>query len=192
MDQKNATNDEQHLQELRQRIDAKAENLVNTIKMLFEGTKKQVNPKHRRIAIAVLIVLLVGLEVLSYTRNSFWEFNAWFGSFMVLYFILFILLTMVMRFFFTRMKNASTAAQYYRAVKRLIFIHKLRTVVPILLSLLCLDLVRYYGNFYRYSSWEGLVMCFGSVVGVIWGTSMRNWGLDEEFCNDIKELGYLT
>ena len=191
MDSKNTMNNEQHLQELQQRINAKAEHLVNYRKMLFKGTLQQVSAKRRWIAIAVLIALVVGLEVLCFTRNLFWEFNVWFGGFMILFFILYFLFTMVMRYFFTRMKNASTVAQYYRAVKQLIFTHKLRTFVPALLPLFCMDLVRYYGGFYSHSSLERLVICFACTVGVIWGSSMRNWGFDDEFCNDVKELGYL-
>ena len=104
-----AMNDEQHLQELLQRITDKAE------KMTRRGFSTLW--KHRWIAIAVLAILvavIVAAEVYSYRNNDLWGFNAWLVVVGVTGFIVDRIMFMIMRRYFKRMKNASSAPQLYR------------------------------------------------------------------------------
>lgn len=174
-----AINDEQYFQELRQRINAKAEKLAK-IKLIAEK-------KRRWLAItliAICIAILVALGVYSYVNHVFWAFIAFLGAFLGVSFIVYYIMTLVMRNFFTRMKNASTAPQYYREVKRLITTHKLRQWIPLVFAIVCASFVKYGNDSWPYSFLMGSAM----VIGTIWGASMRNWFLDEDFCSDVEEL----
>lgn len=174
-------NDEQHLQELRQRINAKAENLVKW---------QRTDVRKRRWAViafwAIIIAIIIAIEVYSYVKNDFWEFNAWVVTFIFAAFIMDRIMYIIMRRNFTRMKNASTAPHYYREVKRLITTHKLRQWIPLAVALISGYYVK-YGS----ASWSHSLLIGGSsmVLGVFLGASMRNWYLDDDFCFDVEEIG---
>lgn len=177
--------DEQKLQELQQRINAKAEDLVK-----IKWTNNRQNRRIPRwLAIAILAAFLIVVEGLGYSMNRFWEFNAYLCIFIITFFIGYYLMTLIMRHFLTTMKNASTPSQHYRAVKRLITTHKLRNPIPMIPAFLCSVFVwpgpksgdehLYYGI---------LIAC---VIGATIGDAMRNWNLDDDFCDDVEELGDL-
>lgn len=178
-------NNEQYLQELRQRINAKAEEMV---KINYSGGTKP-SKTVRRIAIAVFIAIFVGLEVLIYNGNNFWEDNALMGIFLIVGFIGHYLMTLIMRHFLTSMKNASTAPQHYRAVKLLILTHKLRYLVPFAIGWLVADLVMYRSDSEMF--WFSVIACIACIIGAIIGAAGRNWHLDEDFRYDVEELGDL-
>ncbi|MBR5672928.1 MAG: hypothetical protein IKW97_00860 [Muribaculaceae bacterium] len=178
-------NNEQYLLELRQRINAKAEEMV---KINYSGGTKP-SKTVRRIAIAVLVALFVWIEVFLYNKNDFWETNALMGVFIIVSFIGHYLMTLIMRHFLTSMKNASTAPQHYRAVKRLILTHKLRYLISLALGWAAGGVVAYrLGSAYYWSSIPAATACF---IGTIIGAAMRNWYLDEDFRYDVEELGDL-
>ena len=167
--------DEQRLRELRQRINAKAENLVKR-----GNTEVR---KDRWIGIAILVVfvaIIIALEVNSYKDNDFWELNALLGIIVGTAVIIYFILTKIMRRYLTRMKSASAVPQYYRDVKRLITTHKLRQWLPLAVALVCAYFVRHESD---------LVFGIAMVLGSILGASMRNWFLDDDFCFDVDELG---
>ena len=177
----NLTMDEdQHLRELRERINAKAENLIKR-----QTTESRKCPRWGVIAIwGVVFAILVAIEVASYVHNEFWEFNAWFLAFMAVILILDRIMVMIMRRYLTRMKNAGTALQYFRAVKRLIRTHKLRQWLPLAIAFTCS-----YTVMYGTSHWPlGYLVGYGIVLGRILGGFMHNWNLDDDFRYDIEEL----
>lgn len=180
-----AMTNEQYLQELRQRINAKAEEMVN---INYTGVQKA-SKTLRWTVIAVLVALLVGVEVYFYKENNFGEINALMAVFMIVCFIGSYLMTLIMRCFLSRMKNARTAPQYYRAVKRLILTHKLRYLIPLAMALVAGDiLTSQLSNFTYTSSIPSGIAC---IIGFIIGSAMRNWYLDEDFRYDVEELGDL-
>lgn len=191
MDEMNETSqvmtNEQYMLELRQRINAKAEEMV---KINYSGGPKP-SKTVRWIATAVLVALFIGLEVLFfYQENKFWEANALMGVFMIVSFIGAYLMTLIKRSFLTRMKNASTAPEYYRAVKRLIQTFKLRHLIPLVLAWVAVGIVTHrFSNFVFYTS--SIAAGIAIVIGTIIGASMRNWNLDEDFRYDVEELGDL-
>ena len=189
IDEKNEANqamtNEQYLQELRQRINAKAEEMV---KINFKGGQKA-SKTLRWTVIAVLVALLVGVEVFFYKENNFWEINALMVVFMIVCFIGSYLMTLIMRCFLSRMKNASTAPRYYRAVKRLILTHKLRYLIPLAMALVAGDiLTSQLSNLAYTSSIPSGIAC---IIGIMIAAAMRNWYLDEDFRYDVEELGDL-
>lgn len=173
-------NDEQHLQELRERINAKAENLVK-----WHNT--QGRKKHWEFITVwiILIAILIAVEVYSYVKNDLWEYNVWCGIFIVAAFIVDRIHTLIMQRYLTRMKNANKAPQYLREVKRLITTHKLRLCIPYPVAVLCACFVWYGPDSWPYA----LFMNSSLIIGAIWGAWMRNWFLDDDFCFDVDELG---
>ena len=153
-----AMNGEQHLQELLQRITDKAE------KMTRRGFPTLW--KHRWIAIAVLAILVAVIV---------------FG---VTGFIVDRIMFMIMRRYFKRMKNASSAPQLYREVKQLIRLHKLRQWIPITVAIICGFLVKKGTDFLSVYFLNDSAV----VLGVILGAAMGNWFLDEDFRDDVDEL----
>lgn len=174
-----AMNDEQHLQELRQRINAKAENLLG-IKWLSRGDTKK-----SWISLAVLVAVIVVLEIIFYGKADFWPINAFIGGGAIST----IILSIIMRHIHTRMKNANTAPQYYRAVKQFINAHKLRLGMPLAVAIICWYLVKFKFDFSTESIIILLVLGGAWVIFRNFGWSYSNWNLDDDFCNDIKELG---
>lgn len=174
-----AMNGEQHLRELLQRITDKAE------KMTRRGFSTLW--KHRWIVIAVLAILvavIVAAEVYSYRNNDLWGFNAWLVVVGVTGFIVDRIMFMIMRRYFKRMKNASSAPQLYREVKQLIRLHKLRQWIPITVAIICGFLVKKGTDFLSVH----LLNDSAVVLGVILGAAMGNWFLDEDFRDDVDEL----
>jgi hypothetical protein len=175
-----AVNGEQHLQDLRQRINAKAENLVK-----YRCTERRTKRWAGIAIMTVLLAIIVALAVYSYVKNDLGAFSTWVCIFIGAALIADYILKMIMRRYLTRMKNPSTAPQYYREVKRLITTHKLRQWIPLAAALIC-------GGFVRYGSGTWIDTCLASgglVLGSILGAKMRNWFLDDDFCYDVEELG---
>jgi len=177
-----AMNGEQHLQDLRQRINAKAENLVK-----LRSTERRTKRWANIVVLAVLLAILVALVVYSYIENNLWKFSTWACIFLATALIADYILKMIMRRYLTRMKKTSTAPQYYREVKRLITTHKLRLWIPLAAALACGSFVRNRPEPWLYS----LLFDSGLVLGSILGAKMRNWFLDDDFCYDVEELGDL-
>lgn len=177
-----AMNGEQHLQDLRQRINAKAENLVK-----LRSTERRTKRWANIAVLAVLLAILVALVVYSYIENNLVKFSTWACIFFATALIADYILKMIMRRFLTRMKSPSTAPQYYREVKRLITTHKLRLWIPLAAALACGSFVRNRPEPWLYS----LLFDSGLVLGSILGSKMRNWFLDDDFCYDVEELGDL-
>ena len=177
-----AMNGDQHLQDLRQRINAKAENLVK-----LRSTERRTKRWANIVVLAVLLAILVALVVYSYIENNLWKFSTWACIFFATALIADYILKMIMRRYLTRMKSPSTAPQYYREVKRLITTHKLRLWIPLAAALACGSFVRNRPEPWLYS----LLFDSGLVLGSILGSKMRNWFLDDDFCYDVDELGDL-
>ena len=177
-----AMNGEQHLQDLRQRINAKAENLVK-----LRSTERRTKRWANIVVLAVLLAILVALVVYSYIENNLWKFSTWTCIFLGTALIADYILKMIMRRYLTRMKKTSTASQYYREVKRLITTHKLRLWIPLAAALACGSFVRNRPEPWLYS----ILFDSGLVLGSILGSKMRNWFLDDDFCYDVEELGDL-
>ena len=165
--------DAQYLQQLRQRINTKAEKFV---KMRITG-----DPEHRWRTIATwaaAIIVLVLAGVMSYGTPNFWAYLAGLGAGFIVFFILY----MIMRHCLTSMKNASTAPQQYRAVKRLISAHKLQSWLPLATAAICWFLVM-YGLDFQSDSFIVFICYF--VIFIV----SRMWFIDEDFYYDIKALG---
>ena len=173
-----AMNKEQHMQELRQRINAKAENLLG-IKWLSQG-----NTKKSWIYLAVLVAFIIVIEIFFYCKTDFWPINAFIGGGAVVM----IILSIIMRHLHTRMKNASTVLQHYRALKQLISTHKLRLAAPLAVALVCWYLVKFGFDFSTESIIILILLGGAWVIFRIFGCSYRNWYLDDDFRNDVKEL----
>ena len=173
-------NSEQVFRELRERINAKAENLVK-MRITTPG-------KSRWIAfafLAVCVAIIIAIEVQSYNSDNFWEFNVWFAVFFGAAIIADRVICVIMRRYLARMKNAVTPVpQYYRAVQRLVITHKLRHWIPLVAGIVCCSFV-----WYGVDTWSHkLLIDCPLIIGTIWGASMRNWNLGD-FCYDVEELG---
>ncbi len=177
-----AVNGEQHLKDLRQRINAKTENLVK-----LRSTERRTKRWAGIAIMTVLLAIIVALAVYSYVKNDLGAFSTWVCIFIGAALIADYILKMIMRRYLTRMKNPSTAPQYYREVKRLITTHKLRLWIPLAAALACGSFVRNRPEPWLYS----LLFDSGLVLGSILGSKMRNWFLDDDFCYDVEELGDL-
>ena len=175
-----ALNGEQHLKDLRQRINAKAENLVK-----YRCTERRTKRWAGIAIMTVLLAIIVALAVYSYVKNDLEAFITWVCIFIGAALIADYILKMIMRRYLTRMKNPSTAPQYYREVKRLITTHKLRQWIPLAAALACGSFVRNRPEPWLYS----ILFDSGLVLGSILGAKMRNWFLDDDFCYDVEELG---
>ena len=175
-----AMNGEQHLQDLRQRINAKAENLVK-----YRCTERRTKRWAGIAIMTVLLAIIVALAVYSYVKNDLGAFSTWVCIFIGAALIADYILKMIMRRYLTRMKKTSTAPHYYREVKRLITTHKLRLWIPLATALACGSFVRNRPEPWLYS----LLFDSGLVLGSILGAKMRNWFLDDDFCYDVEELG---
>lgn len=174
--------EEQRFQELQQRINEKAESLIKY------GTTE--GRKRRWIIIAiwvVLIAIIVAVEIHSYLQNDFWEFNLSIVVFIAAAFITDRIMALIMRHYLTKMKSAATALQYFRALKRLITTHKLRQVIPLTVAVTCGYILRYGTGHWPIEYLGG----YGMVIGVLLGSLMRNWFLDDDFCFDVEELADL-
>ena len=172
-------NEEQHLRELQQRINAKAQNLIK-----WQRTEGRINRwvvlACCIVAIAVIVAILVDL----YDNNfGVTEFSNYLGIFIGAALIVYFILNRIMRRYLTRMKNSSSAPQYYLAVKRLITTFKLSQWLPLAAAVLCSPVK--FGNV----SWGEAALYNSSIVlGAILGSWMRHWFLDDEFRWDIEEL----
>ena len=175
-----AMNGDQHLQDLRQRINAKAENLVK-----YRCTERRTKRWAGIAIMTVLLAIIVALAVYSYVKNDLEAFITWVCIFIGAALIADYILKMIMRRYLTRMQNPSTAPQYYREVKRLITTHKLRLWIPLATALACGSFVRNRPEPWLYS----ILFDSGLVLGAILGAKMRNWFLDDDFCYDVEELG---
>lgn len=174
-----AMNGDLHLQELRQRINAKAASLL---KMRLKTEKVS---RWKRIAVIALCVILLAFlvwsEVYFYGSIIFWGLNA----FIVVYLIGYFVMHRIMRHFLTRMKNAGTAPQHYRAVKQFLITYKIRHWIPLVTAIVCSLLVICGSELWPFMLIWGIIMA----VGQIWGDWSHNWYLDEDFCADVEELG---
>ena len=174
--------DEQHFQELRQRINEKAESLIKY------GTTE--GRKRRWVIIAiwvVLIAIIVAVEIHSYFQNDFWEFNFSIVVFIAAAFISDRIMALIMRHYLTKMKSAATALLHFRALKWLITTHKLRQVIPLTVAFTCGYILRYGTGHWPIEYLGG----YGMVIGAWLGSLMRNWFLDDDFCFDVEELADL-
>lgn len=183
-----AMNDEQHLQELRQRINAKAENLGKVL------SRRPLQQKRKRkwIAIVAMVVILVvflaGLvwaQMGRYGTDDFWKFNVSIGIVIGVSVLVYYIMSMIMRHFLTKMKNATTAPQQYRAVKRLITTYKLRSWIPVAAAIICVVVFEYAID--CRIDWFSIIF----VIFLILGAMMSVWYYDEDFYHDVKELGDL-
>lgn len=172
-----AMNDEQYLRELRQRINAKAEISISR--------RYATHKKWRWIGIAVLVAIFVEIEVLAYHGDNFKDNNVWLGVFIVVCSMVYLILFMIKRLFVTKMKNAISAPQHYRAAKQLINTHKLQQWLPLIVGYIC---TQFFTN-----GLESLASAIGVgsilTLGPILGALMQNWNIDDEFYDDVIELG---
>lgn len=173
---------EQHYQELRQRINDGAASLVKM------GFSAGINRSGIAITLAVVfvaIIVIVAVEVYSYMKNDFWGFNIWLCAFVGAALVVERIITMIMRHYLSRMKDAATTAlQHYQALMRLIRAHKLRCWFPFAAGVICSLLVKHESD-----SWTLLIIISSSIVlGVNLGSMMRKWYLDDDFCSDVDEL----
>ena len=171
---------EQHYQELRQRINDGAASLVKM------GFSAGINRSGIAIALAVVFVaIIVAVEVYSYMKNDFWGFNIWLCAFVVSALVVERIITMIMRHYLSRMKDAATTAlQHYQTLMRLIRAHKLRCWLPTAAGVICSLLVNLESD-----SWPLLIIMSSPIVlGALLGSLMRNWYLDDDFCFDVDQL----
>jgi hypothetical protein len=170
-------NDMQYLRELRQRINSDAEKLVY---VPLKGDKK-----YGWIPLALFVAFILVLEIMSYGTSAFWAGNAFIISFAIVY----IIMTVIMRHFLMKMKNASTVSEHYLAAKRFIKSHKLRYGLRLPIAIICWYLVKFGLDFKSESIIVLLILGSAWVFFNIMGYSYRNWFLDDDFYNDVKELG---
>ena len=169
-----AVDDAQHLQELRQRINKKAEDLI----WLGESSKQY------WLMLLAVILLVVVVEAITYYvwAGNFWAFNGWLGGFLIAYAIMYI----IKWYFFSKMKKAETAPQHYRAAKRFIKTYQLELLFCIAVAFYCKDLVKSHG-----ADWgAGLfAFCFIIVLALLisWVEKPILY-IDKDFYDDVEEL----
>ena len=175
-------NGDLHLQELRQRINAKVASLL---KMQLKTEKVS---RWKRIAVialcVILLAFLVWVEVDSYGSIYFWGLNTFIVVDLIGYFVMY----RIMRHFLTRMKNAGTTSQHYRAVKQFLITYKVRHWIPLVIAIVCSLIVLYGSDLWPFMIILGIIMA----VSQIWSDWSHNWYLDDDFCADVEELGDLV
>ena len=182
-----AMSDEQKLRDLQQRIIAKSENLIKHLQT--EGGEG----KHQWLGIAFLVVvvaLIVAYIVYDYFTNDLGPFDVWIGGCVASFLIVCYIMDKVMRHFLSRMKNANTTSQFYQDVKRLITTQKLRCWIPFAFGLIC-GYIAVIG-FTPSNSKSTFLLIIKTIVWFlfwIWGSMKYNWYLDDDFLNDVEELG---
>ena len=121
----------------------------------------------------------------SYMKNDFWGFNIWLCAFVGAALVVERIITMIMRHYLSRMKDAATTAlQHYQTLMRLIRAHKLRCWLPTAAGVICSLLVKLESD-----SWPLLIIMSSPIVlGALLGSLMRNWYLDDDFCYDVDQL----
>ena len=84
------------------------------------------------------------------------------------------------------MKKASTTLQHYRATKRFIKTYQLEFLFSIAVAFYCMDLFMNHG-----ADWGAglLASCFIIVLALFISWTKPNLYLDEDFYNDVEELG---
>ena len=181
-----AMNEDQHLQELRQRINAKAENLGKVLSrrpLQQKGKRKWISIVAIVVILVVFLAALVRVQVDRYGTDDFWKYNMWLGVFIGVFVLVYYIMSMIMRHFLTKMKNATTAPQQYREVKRLITTYQLRSWIPIAAAFVCGVVFKYVTDYEI--DWVSIIF----VIFLILGAMMSVWYFDEDFYYDVKELG---
>lgn len=174
-----AMSDEQRFQELRQRINEKARNLIKW------GTTE--GRKHRGVVIAVLavsIAIIIAIEVYSYIKNDFWEVNVSLLAFIAGFLVTDRIMVMILRHYLTSMEGSTTPPRHYRALKRLIITHKFRQLIPLTAAITC----GYFVQFGTVSWPTEYLFGYSLVIGAFLGSLSRNWFLDDDFRFDVEEL----
>lgn len=169
---KQAISDVQHLKELRQRINEKAESLI----ML------RINSRQEWLWLVVAILIVLVAEVINYFWDDFWAFNGWFIGFIIGSSVMYIL----MRYFLSKMKKASNAPQQYRAAKRFIKTSQLSLWISLAVAFLVKDIAKTHGTDIGESLFA---ICFITVIGIIWISVRHQSFIDRDFYNDVEELG---
>ena len=162
----------QHLQELRQRINEKAE------KMIAFGMGSKFG------WVAAFVILFV-FEALSYYFgwiDDFWAFNAFIIASAITAFIIGI----IMRHYLAAMKKAVNAPQQYRAAKRFIKTKQMAMVIVLAVAFLAKDFVKTHGTDFGASVFAS---CFIIVIGILWTSVRPQMSIDKDFYNDVEELG---
>lgn len=169
-----AADDAQHLQELRKRINKKAEDLI----WLGESSKQY------WLLLVAVIFLVVVVEVITYYvwAGDFWAFNGWLGGFLIVLAIM----NIIKWYFLSKMKKVETAPQHYRATKRFIKTYQLEFLFSIAVAFYCKDLVKNHC-----ADWgAGLfASCFMIILALFISYAKPNWYLDKDFYDDVEELG---
>lgn len=181
-----AMSDEQKLRELKQRIIAKSENLTKYLQKK-EGKLQWLGTAF----LVVLFALIVAYVVYDYITNDLEPLGAWIGGFVASSLIAYYIMHKVMRHFLSRMKKASTTSQFYQDVKRLITTQKLRCWIPFATGFICGDIAALIGlaSTNSNSTWELIIMNIFWILCAILGSMKHNWYLDDDFLNDVEELG---
>lgn len=169
---KQENSDVQYLQELRQRINEKAE------KMIAFG----MGSKFGWLAAFGILIVFEALSCYFGWIDDFWAFNAFVIASAVSIFIIYL----VLRHYLAAMKKAGNAPQQYRAAKR--FIRTEQMALPIILAVafLAKDIVKTHGADFG----AGLfASCFLIVLGIICFWVRPQSSIDKDFYNDVEELG---
>ena len=167
-----AVSDVQHLLELRQRINDKAE------KMIAFGMGSKLG------WLAAFVILFV-FEALCYYFgwiDDFWAFNAFVIASAVTAFII----GMIMHHYLAAMKKAGNAPQQYRAAKRFIKTEQMALPIILAIAFLAKDIVKTHGADFGAGVFAS---CFLIVIGIIWTSVRPQSSIDKDFYNDVEELG---
>ena len=181
-----AMSDEQKLRDLQQRIIAKSEILIK-----FLGTERRKHQWLGNTFLVVIVALTVAILVYDYITNDLGPFDAWIGGIWAGFLIAYYIIDKVRRHFLSRMKKASTTSQFYQDVKRLITTQKLRCWIPFAFGFICGDIAALIGltPTNSKSTWQLIIMTIVWFLFWIWGSMKYNWYLDDDFLNDVEELG---
>lgn len=176
MEEQNVINQEnneiQHLNELRQRINEKAEKMI----ALRMGSKVG--------WVAAFVIILV-FEALSYYfgwLDDFWAFNA----FVIASAVTALIIGMIQHHNLAAMKKAGNAPQQYHVAKRFIKTEQMALVIILAVAFLAKDIVKTHAA----DIGAGLfTSCFIIVIGILWTSARPQSSIDKDFYNDVEELG---
>ena len=167
-----AISDAQHLQELRQRINEKAEKIIN-------------NGMGSKLGWLIAFVVIIVIEAWSYYFSWLEDYRAvivW----LIASAVTVIIIIMVLRHFLAAMKKAGNAPQQYRAAKRFIKTHQLGMYIVIAVAFLASDIFKTHGADFGAGVFAS---CLLIVIGIVRFSARPQSSIDKDFYNDVEELG---
>ena len=171
--------DMQYLEDLRRRINAKAESMIS-----FSNTKSK--KRHWIVIIVGMVFLVVFYAQNSQKYGDDWNYAGQYvraGVILFVTLLLYFLCIWRLRHHLAAMKSSNSVSLHYQAARRYINISQL--VAVIMLTGVVAIIPSIYGEDPRIVAFAS---CFVLVVLILWRLFKRDMLINKEFYNDVVEL----